>query len=224
MFACTRRYDHRYDHCRSSQVRSLCFDAVKEATKTHPRETAPGTSYHCQCANQRREREVDGLSSGKPHVVSRIWPRVTEHTRSSNTHQKHIPVVHTSDTDAYWFTLLCTWGRDRGTEREREREGERKKKEVEGIETHKSLEFIQRTVTIMHTTWCFTFWFRPNFLFYRQLYWVRVYNQDNDNDVVVDEYVELAERPLRRWKHRDARARAYVRRENNYGAWRIWEG
>lgn len=88
--------------------KSTCFDAVKEATKTHPRETAPGTSYHCQCANQRREREVDGLSSGKPHVVLRIWPRVTEHTRSSNTHQKHIPVVHPSDTDAYWFTLLCT--------------------------------------------------------------------------------------------------------------------
>lgn len=76
----------------------------------------------------------------------------------------------------------------------------------------------------MHTTRCFTFWYRPNFLFYGQLYCARVYNQDDDNDVVVDEYVELAEQALRRRKHRDARARAYVLRDNNYGAWRVWEG
>ena len=106
VLACT------WNRVRTRRERSSSFDkststcpiAVKEATnKTHARET----SYHyCQCANRRREREVDVLSLGEPHVVLRIWPRVTErahtHTRTrTHTHTcmhtrflEHSPEAH----------------------------------------------------------------------------------------------------------------------------------
>lgn len=129
--SCVLKKKKKKKNCTKREGRNESFDKTnaynpsrsRKVAKAHPpSETIPGTSYHCHCANRRRE--ADWLSPGKPHVVlPRICPRVTEHTHTRVSLQ-HSPPAHPL---RHWRVHPSAYVR--GWEKEGRGEGEKEKEE-----------------------------------------------------------------------------------------------